>query len=104
MLRLLADAVVQPDHIGKLYPFSAVELVLGLNRLAVNDNNKRVLVSFGILDSYDHIIAQPANDEELATTIDGVWTLAFDETNKAIILERSGMVASKIFMRLLLMM
>jgi len=40
IVKLLASALKQRNHVGRPYRFSASELVDGLSKLAMNDNNK----------------------------------------------------------------
>lgn len=80
LMKCLNDCLTWKDHIGRIYPFGAWELVDGLNRLANNDENKSTLMECGIVGTYLRILTSPKDNRELEVVVKGFWTLAFDET------------------------
>ena len=69
----------------KFLGFSAKELAEGLARLAVNDDNKKVLGEKGAISVLVALIRTSNDDSEKASATKALWMLAFDESNKKLI-------------------
>ena len=75
--KLLSGALQGKEHKSLTSGFSADELVAALNKLAVNDANKRRIVEFGFLPMYVELLRPTCTVSELTDATQGVWILAF---------------------------
>ncbi|XP_030853862.1 uncharacterized protein LOC115929291 [Strongylocentrotus purpuratus] len=92
LLLTLKSAMGEPDgrsHHG----YSTVEILQGLNQLAINDCNKLLIVTLGGIDVLERIlIEEGSNNEEKLWAARGIWQLAFKEENKVNIHQRSKLL------------
>ena len=88
IIAMLDEACETEDHTSN--GFSAKELVEGLGRLAINDNNKKILGNEGAIRVLTSRIKTSSDDEERASAVEALWMLAFANSNKDIIRERDG--------------
>ena len=88
IIAMLDEACEAEDH--KSNGFSAKELVEGLGRLAINDNNKKILGNEGAIRVLTSRIKTSSDDEERASAVEALWMLAFANSNKDIIREGDG--------------
>ena len=88
IITMLDEACEAEDH--KSNGFSAKELVEGLGRLAINDNNKKILGNEGAIRVLTSRIKTSSDDEERASAVEALWMLAFANSNKDIIREGDG--------------
>lgn len=78
MLKLLKEA--KQDSSRRKQGFSCTELIEGLNRLALNDSNKHVILeNDGIELLMEFIMSEEPSEPEAAAQC--LWTLAFDPLN-----------------------
>ena len=70
--------------------FSAKELAEGLNHLAINDDNKKILGQIGVIPVLISVIKTSNEDEEKASATRALWMLAFDDNNKEKIRQEEG--------------
>ncbi|KAJ8036375.1 hypothetical protein HOLleu_20328 [Holothuria leucospilota] len=78
MLKLLKEA--KQDSSRRKQGFSCTELIEGLNRLALNDSNKHVILeNDGIELLMEFIMSEEPSEPEAAAQC--LWTLAFDPSN-----------------------
>ena len=75
--KLLSGALLGKEHRSLTSGFSADELVAALNKLAVNDANKRRIVEFGFLPMYVELLQPSCSITELTEATQGIWILAF---------------------------
>ena len=88
IIAMLDEACEAEDHTSN--GFSAKELVVGLGRLAINDNNKKILGNEGAIRVLTSRIKTSSDDEERASAVEALWMLAFANSNKDIIREGDG--------------
>jgi len=75
--KLLSGALKGKEHRSAASGFSADELVAALNKLAVNDSNKRRIVQSGFLPMYVELLQPSCSVTELTEATQGIWILAF---------------------------
>ncbi|XP_071510971.1 uncharacterized protein [Diadema antillarum] len=81
LLKVLADCLNDLGHLG----YSLLEIAMGINQLAINDNNKRVIVDLG-----GHVLLERLLDEESSSEDEkmfaarAIWRLSFVEANRAL--------------------
>ncbi|XP_068691021.1 uncharacterized protein [Montipora foliosa] len=88
IVTLLDEAWQSEDRHSNGY--SAKELSAGLNRLAINDTNKKVLGKKGVTSILISVIKTSSEDDEKASATNALWTLSFDDKNKEAILQENG--------------
>ncbi|XP_068693610.1 uncharacterized protein [Montipora foliosa] len=88
IVTLLDEACQSEDRHSNGY--SAKELSEGLNRLAINDTNKKVLGKKGVTSILISVIKTSSEDDEKASATNALWTLAFNDKNKEAILQEDG--------------
>ncbi|XP_041480874.1 uncharacterized protein LOC121428360 [Lytechinus variegatus] len=65
------------------FGYSTLELLQGLNQLAINDSNKLLIVNLGGKEILERILTgKGSSDEEKLWAARGVWQMAFKEENK----------------------
>jgi len=97
--KLLVNALKAENHVAKSYAYSASEIVLALDKLCTNDNNKVALVEQGILKLLMTMINESTldedsdeSDEEVNIAAHCLWTLSFHEQNKSKFKEEEGLM------------
>ena len=70
--------------------FSAKELAEGLNHLAVNDDNKKILGQIGVIPVLIQVIKTSNEDEEKASATRALWMVAFNDNNRKRIRQEEG--------------
>ncbi len=77
IIDLLEKSMETPEHYTKKYGFAADEILQGLNRLAVNDENKRKITDYGAVKYYVQLLQPDCSTNEKYQAAKGIWTLAF---------------------------
>jgi len=80
---LLEECCEHSNHKSKLFNYNVLEIIGGMNRLAVNDENKMALVEEGVLRYYAQLVTE-GSLQEREEACKGLWTLSF---NKEIAME-----------------
>jgi len=88
IITMLNEAYQSEDR--RFVGFSVKELAEGLNHLAINDNNKKILGQNGAIRVLTATLQTSNDDEERASGARALWTLAFDDTNKDVIRQQDG--------------
>ena len=88
IITLLNDAYQSEDR--RCVGYSVKELAEGLNHLAINDNNKKILGQNGAIRVLTATLQTSNDDEERASGARALWMLAFDDTNKDVIRQQDG--------------
>ena len=88
VVQMLRDVCEKP--MARSYCFSVQELLSGINKLAVNDANKKCLVKNNILHLYTRLMRSDSPTEQRLAA-EGVWELSF--TNRDDIAEEKGCLA-----------
>ncbi|XP_076455483.1 uncharacterized protein LOC143290078 [Babylonia areolata] len=89
IVQVLADSSKSRNHISSKYGMSCLEIMKGLNNIAMNDNNKVKIVAAGGLKLYAMLVVSEDEDEREMAAL-GVWTLSFAVENKARIIQEPG--------------
>ncbi|XP_070554353.1 uncharacterized protein [Ptychodera flava] len=92
LVTLLKSALESKDHREKEYLFHSTELVAGITKLAVNDQNKVKLVNAGVLKPLVKMLQDECTVKENLLAATAVWTLAFHKENKNNIQNEDGCV------------
>ncbi|XP_030853859.1 uncharacterized protein LOC115929289 [Strongylocentrotus purpuratus] len=93
LLLALKSAMSEPDGRSRVGSYSTLEVLQGLNQLAINDCNKLLIVKLGGIDVLERILMEEgSNDEEKLWAARGIWQLAFKEENKVNIHQRSKLL------------
>ncbi|XP_072019663.1 uncharacterized protein [Amphiura filiformis] len=85
LTKLLAEAVSRDDHYGiaeKEYFCSAIELLDGLNHLAINDANKAEIAKHGGIHSIIRMLQPDFSEEEHVVATQALWNLSFLDSIK----------------------
>ena len=77
LVNILESALNSPDHQSRKYGFQAVELINGLNKLAVNDGNKVRIVESGAMPYYTQLLQPQCSEKEQEMAAHGIWMLSF---------------------------
>ena len=77
LVSILENALKSPDHQSRKYGFQAVELINGLNKLAVNDGNKVRIVESGAMPYYIQLLQPQCSEKEQEMAAHGIWMLSF---------------------------
>lgn len=77
LLKILDDALMSEGRQSKKWGFQAVEIIMGLNRLAANDSNKVGIVKQGALPYYVKLLQPECTEKEQMNAARGLWILAF---------------------------
>lgn len=80
LIELLQDAMNSPGERSPKYGYTAAELIIGLNNIAIVDSNKKRLVDAGVLPIYVEAMTRK-NPSLQESAVRGVWTLAFDDAS-----------------------
>lgn len=81
IFRVLRDALKSPQHKSSKHGMSVIEVLKGLNNLAINDENKIRIVQNGGLPLFEEVL-ESGNLDEVKVTITTLWCLAFHHYNK----------------------
>ncbi|XP_053372645.1 uncharacterized protein LOC123560565 [Mercenaria mercenaria] len=81
IFKVLGDALQSASHKSSKYGMSVVEIMKGLDNLAINDENKIRIVRNGGLALFQGILEEGSHDE-VKVTITTLWSLAFHHYNK----------------------
>eukprot|EP00057_Strongylocentrotus_purpuratus_P017973 XP_011672447.1 PREDICTED: uncharacterized protein LOC105442224 [Strongylocentrotus purpuratus] len=104
LLSLLKKCLSNPDHkaesrrksskekIGKSIIIHAEELVKSVDDLAINDNNKRLIVEKGGIPILAKLLQQDCSVEEKTSAANGIWRLAFLKENKEKLRKEQGII------------
>nr|CAB3262761.1 uncharacterized protein LOC100182841 [Phallusia mammillata] len=92
IMQLLTSALDSPTHTSKNYSFSALETVMGLNKLASNDDNKLKIVGAGILPSLHKMLGNDFSTNEKSVALQCLWRLSFHKENKEPIRKVKGLL------------
>ncbi|CAH1775998.1 unnamed protein product [Owenia fusiformis] len=92
IIGILQSAIESENHFSKKFAFHANEIVSGINHLASNDSNKSRIVKNGVLPLYVRLLDWECTEDEQSLAAQGLWTLAFDETNRRAIREEEGCI------------
>ncbi|XP_071789449.1 uncharacterized protein [Asterias amurensis] len=85
LLTLVKEALKTKEHKTKRYGFTVEELMIGINNLALNDENKVKIVQKGGLDPLVKMLTVHFSDTEQELAAGLVWKLAFVPSNRAVI-------------------
>ena len=90
LVSLLKSAINTSSHMAHLQSggYSARELLDGLNHLAVNDDNKRVIEKEGVIPLMVRMLQSAFSDKEKQLAAEGLWNLAFVESIRQKCLQR----------------
>ena len=77
LIKILDNALTYPEHQSKKWGYQAVEIIMGLNRLAANDANKERIVKQGALPYYVKLLQSECTVNEQMHAARGLWILAF---------------------------
>ncbi|XP_078483665.1 uncharacterized protein LOC100182841 [Ciona intestinalis] len=92
IIKLLLSALASSNHVAKTYAFSATETVMGLDKLAMNDNNKVSIVNAGVLPLLGKMLEENGSKEEHNVATHCLWTLSFHKDNKDKIRQEPGIL------------
>ena len=96
LLNALKKALDNPDRHEDV--FGVEELVQGLNQLAINDNNKRLIAEHGGIPLLECVlISDDGTNEEKCFAAQGIWQLSFNNKNKLKIRRRKDLMKGKPF-------
>lgn len=91
IVQVLAESSKSRNHVSARFGMSTLEVLKGLNNIAMNDANKVRIVEAGGLKLYAMLLlAEDENEREMAAL--GVWTLAFAAESKPRIIKEPGLV------------
>ena len=91
IVQVLADSSKCKNHMSTKFGMSTLEVMKGLNNIAMNDANKVKIVEAGGLKLYAMLVmSEDENEREMAAL--GIWTLAFAAENKPRIIKEPGLV------------
>ncbi|XP_041468797.1 uncharacterized protein LOC121418766 [Lytechinus variegatus] len=99
MLKMIEEALTYKNHVTKKYGFSACETLQGLNQLAINDENKKLIVELDGLTLIGKMLAEKCTDEEKETAAAAIWQLAFVDENKEKIRQDQQIIKSLMFLK-----
>ncbi|KAK7092888.1 uncharacterized protein [Littorina saxatilis] len=91
IVQALAESSKSKHHVSAKYGMSCLEIMKGLNNIAMNDSNKVRIVNAGGLKLCAMLVVSEDEDEREAAAL-GVWTLAFAAENKSRIIQEPGLV------------
>ena len=100
IFQVLSDSLKTHDRRSSKFGMSSVEVLKGLNNLAINDENKIRIVRNGALDLYKEILSS-GTPEEIKLTITTLWSLSFHHYNKNKMREMTVIMESKCINRIL---
>ena len=86
ILGILDASLAASDHTSTKYGMDSLEVVLGLNNIALHDANKLTVVRCGAIPLYTQLLESRDAHEQMAAG-NGVWCLAFAKENKVWIKE-----------------
>ena len=105
LLSLLSKCLSNPEHEAKLVRQSqhnkemiilcAEELVQSVDDLAINDNNKRLIVEKGGIPILAKLLQRDCSVKEKTSAANGIWRLAFLKENKGKLQKEQGIICSK---------
>ena len=94
LLLTLQSAMSGPNR--KSSGYSVLEILQGLNQLAINDSNKLLIVELGGIDVLERVLVEEgSNDKEKNWAAQGIWQLSFKEENKVTIRQRTTLLDGK---------
>ena len=73
ILYIIKDAIKNDRSLG----FRACEMMNGLNKLAVNDSNKKRIIYYNGLPLYADMMASNRSAEDQRIAASGLWTLSY---------------------------
>lgn len=91
IVQVLADSTKSKNHTSSKYGMNCLEIMKGLNNIAMNDANKVKIVSAGGLKLFAMLLVSE-NQEEQELSALSVWTLAFASPVKGRIIQEPGLV------------
>ncbi|XP_011672445.1 uncharacterized protein LOC105442223 [Strongylocentrotus purpuratus] len=104
LLSLLKKCLSNPDHKAKtrrqsskknmvtVITINAEELVQSVDDLAINDNNKRLIVEKGGIPILAKLLQRDCSVEEKTSAANGLWRLAFLKENKEKLRKEQGII------------
>ncbi|XP_030846520.1 uncharacterized protein LOC115926145 [Strongylocentrotus purpuratus] len=91
LLLTLKSAMSEPGR--RFHGYSTLEVLQGLNQLAINDCNKLLIVKLSGIDVLERILMEEgSSNEEKRWAARGIWQLAFKEENKVKIHQRTTLL------------
>eukprot|EP00057_Strongylocentrotus_purpuratus_P014006 XP_011668480.1 PREDICTED: uncharacterized protein LOC105440240 [Strongylocentrotus purpuratus] len=104
LLSLLCECLSNPEHESKLsresrhhlqvITLSAEELVQSVDDLAINDNNKRLIVEKGGIPILAKLLQRDCSVKEKTSAANGIWRLAFLKENKGKMQKEQGIICN----------
>nr|KAG5697020.1 hypothetical protein BaRGS_005473 [Batillaria attramentaria] len=91
IVQVLNDSSKSKNHVSSKYGMSSLEVMKGLNNIAMNDENKAKIVAAGGLKLFAMLVLSDDKEEQEMAAL-GVWTLAFALENKGRIIQEPGLV------------
>ncbi|KAL8570158.1 hypothetical protein ACOMHN_030955 [Nucella lapillus] len=91
IVQVLAESSKSRNHISSKFGMSCLEIMKGLNNIAMNDANKVKVVAAGGLKLYAMLLVSEDEDEREMAAL-GIWTLSFATDNKTRIMQEPGLV------------
>ena len=96
LLGALKKALDSSDRTGEGY--SVEEITQGIQQLAMNDSNKRIIAELGGIALMERIlVGHRSTEEEKGFAAQGIWQLAFVEENKITIRRRNSLMKGNEF-------
>ncbi|XP_038078512.1 uncharacterized protein LOC119745902 isoform X2 [Patiria miniata] len=92
LLTWIREGLRTKNHKTKKFGFSVEELMIGLNNLALNDNNKVNIVQKGGLDPLAKMMSMAFSDQEQELAAGLVWKLAFIPSNRPVIQQHKPLI------------
>lgn len=91
IVQVLADSSKSKNHVSSKFGMSTLEVMKGLNNIAMNDTNKVKIVDAGGLKLYAMLLlSEDESEREMAAL--GLWTLSFAAESKLKIIKEPGLV------------
>ncbi|XP_041350494.1 uncharacterized protein LOC121369460 [Gigantopelta aegis] len=81
ILGILDASLSSADHASTKYGMNSLEIVLGLNNIALHDTNKLTVVRCGAVSMYTQLL-ESSDPQEQTAAGNGVWCLSFVKENK----------------------
>ena len=77
LVSILKDSLKKSDHVSARYGFNSAEVLSALNKVAVNDVNKNLIIKAEALQYYVQMMQSDCSSQENKLAAQGLWTLSF---------------------------
>ncbi|XP_033115591.1 uncharacterized protein LOC117115769 isoform X2 [Anneissia japonica] len=92
LVRMLEDALKNPDHVRKRYGFTAGETIRALRHMLLKDSNKTRIKKRGVLPSFRKMLENSFSSTDQLISIECMWNMAFVDENREAILNTEGTI------------